>query len=70
MKRLTSTLNDEFSPRASPDGKKILFVSNYLGNLDLFLTNREITPAIELRNNFESDSTLSGCDARKTVGLP
>ncbi len=34
---LTNTNRDEFSPAVSPDGKTIAFVSNQLGNLDIFL---------------------------------
>lgn len=46
--RLTSTIHDEFSPRPSPDGKTILFVSNFLGNLDLFTTTPDIRRARHL----------------------
>jgi TolB protein len=33
---LTNTTRDEFSPAVSPDGKRIAFVSNFMGNIDLF----------------------------------
>jgi len=33
---LTNTSSDEFSPAVSPDGKQIAYVSNALGNIDLF----------------------------------
>lgn len=47
--RLTTSIHDEFSPRVSPDGKTILFVSNYLGNLDLFTATTELREARHLR---------------------
>lgn len=47
--RLTTSIHDEFSPRVSPDGKTILFVSNYLGNLDLFTATPELRAARHLR---------------------
>lgn len=49
VERLTSTIHDEFSPRVSPDGKSILFVSNYLGDLDLFVTDTELSRVRHLR---------------------
>lgn len=33
---LTNTERDEFAPSVSPDGRRIAFVSNQLGNIDLF----------------------------------
>ena len=33
---ITHTERDEFSPAVSPDGRRIAFVSNELGNMDLF----------------------------------
>ena len=33
---ITKTERDEFSPAVSPDGRRIAFVSNELGNMDLF----------------------------------
>jgi TolB protein len=48
-KRLTTSIHDEFSPRVSPDGKTILFVSNYLGNLDLFTAPPDLREARHLR---------------------
>ena len=38
---LTFSIHDELSPRVSPDGSNILFTSNYLGNLDLFVTSAD-----------------------------
>ncbi len=35
---ITNTERDEFSPAVSPDGRRIAFVSNELGNMDLFTT--------------------------------
>ncbi len=49
VQRLTSTLTDEFSPRVSPDRKSVLFVGNYLGNLDLFATTPDMAPARHLK---------------------
>jgi TolB protein len=48
-KRLTTSVQDEFSPRISPDGKTVLFVSNYLGNLDLFTSTPDLLQARHLR---------------------
>jgi TolB protein len=33
---VTRTSRDEFSPAVSPDGSRLAFVSNHLGNIDLF----------------------------------
>jgi TolB protein len=33
---ITNTTRDEFSPAVSPDGKRIVHVSNHMGNVDLF----------------------------------
>jgi len=49
VKRITTSIHDEFSPRISPDGATILFVSNYLGNLDLFTTTPDVSEAKHLR---------------------
>lgn len=48
-KRLTTSVHDEFSPRPSPDGKSVVFVSNYLGNLDLFTAPPDLSQAKHLR---------------------
>jgi TolB protein len=47
--RLTTSIHDEFSPRISPDRKAVLFVSNYLGNLDLFTAAPDLLQARHLR---------------------
>ena len=33
---ITNTTRDEFSPAVSPDGKRVAFVSNQMGNMDVF----------------------------------
>jgi dipeptidyl aminopeptidase/acylaminoacyl peptidase len=38
---ITHTERDEFSPAVSPDGRRIAFVSNELGNMDLFTTRTD-----------------------------
>ncbi|HUS06181.1 MAG TPA: CehA/McbA family metallohydrolase [Bryobacteraceae bacterium] len=46
---VTRTLYDEYSPRVSPNGKTVLFVSNYLGNPDLFTTSTDFRTARHLK---------------------
>jgi len=48
-KRLTFSIYDELSPRVSPVGGSILFTSNYLGNVDLFVTSADAHEAKHLR---------------------
>jgi len=47
-RRMTTSLYDEFSPRVSPDRKTVLFVSNYLGNPDLFTAGPDLRQARHL----------------------
>jgi len=49
IEQVTKTLTDEFTPRTSPDGKTVVFVSNFLGNLDLFTTTTAIDRAQHLQ---------------------
>jgi Tol biopolymer transport system component len=47
-RQLTNTLQDEFSPRPSPDGKRLLFVSNYLGSTSLFVADANLERATHI----------------------
>jgi dipeptidyl aminopeptidase/acylaminoacyl peptidase len=46
---ITRTERDEFSPAVSPDGRRIAFVSNELGNMDLYTTRADGTDRRHVR---------------------
>jgi TolB protein len=48
---ITKTERDEFSPAVSPDGRRIAFVSNELGNMDLFTMRTDGTDRRHVRIN-------------------
>jgi Tol biopolymer transport system component len=73
VERLTATIYDEFSPRVSPDLKTVLFVSNYLGNLDLFTSTPELKRARHIRIGqlqFHSGSATVRVRLRDESGRP
>jgi hypothetical protein len=46
---VTRTLYDEYSPRVATGGQTVVFVSNYLGNPDLFTTDTDFSTARHLK---------------------
>ncbi|HYO84645.1 MAG TPA: hypothetical protein VES20_24800, partial [Bryobacteraceae bacterium] len=70
---VTRTLYDEYSPRVAPDGKSVVFVSNYLGNPDLFLTTTAFHTARHLRIErlrFRANSSKIRVRLRDESGKP
>jgi Tol biopolymer transport system component len=59
VKRLTNNLSDDYGPKWSPDGRKILFDSERDGNREVYVMDADGGNQTRLTRNNATDSATS-----------